>query len=103
MRGLSGLAEAGHAALARGDLDELGRIIAAVWRHNQALDPHCSNPAVDALMAPLQPWLSGWKLAGAGGGGFAILLAKSAQDADHIRNHFANHASAKVVPWTMDP
>lgn len=103
MRELTSLAEAGHSALAYGDLDELGRVMAAAWRCNQELDPHCSNPAVDALLAPLADHCSGWKLAGAGGGGFAALMAKDVTAAEAIRAHLAEVGSGVYVcPWTVD-
>lgn len=73
---LAELAEEGAVHLARGDLDALGDCMHEVWHRHQQLDPHCSNPAVDALLAPIAPHACGWKLAGAGGGGFVAILAQ---------------------------
>lgn len=73
---LSDLAEDARDALAGGDLDILGEVMADSWRSQQELDPGCSNPAVDALMRRLKPYLVGAKLCGAGGGGFLVGMLK---------------------------
>lgn len=72
LRRLAEVAVAARDALAGGDLAALDAAIREAWSLNQTLDPHCSNPAVDALFAGLP---GAWKLAGAGGGGFALWLA----------------------------
>ncbi|KAL5719039.1 fucokinase [Ranunculus cassubicifolius] len=82
---LAELAKIGREALMNGDVDELGEIMLEAWRLHQELDPHCSNTVVDRLFELVDPFCSGYKLVGAGGGGFALLLAKSADSAIKMR------------------
>lgn len=66
------------------DVDELGEIMMEAWRLHQELDPCCSNEFVDKLFAFADPYCCGYKLVGAGGGGFALLLAKDAECAKEL-------------------
>lgn len=67
------------------DIDELGEIMLEAWRLHQELDPFCSNDLVDRLFAVADPYCCGYKLIGAGGGGFALLLTKDAELAEQLR------------------
>ena len=55
------------------------------WQLNQILDPHTANAPINALPEQVRPYISGAKLAGAGGGGFLVLLAKTPDDARDLR------------------
>ncbi|XWS76847.1 hypothetical protein CRYUN_Cryun01aG0212900 [Craigia yunnanensis] len=65
---------------------KLGEIMLEAWRLHQELDPYRSNEYVDELCAFADPYCSGYKLVGAGGGGFALLLAKDATTAKELRS-----------------
>lgn len=67
------------------NIDEIGNIMLEAWRLHQELDPYCSNEFVDKLFAFAHQYCSGYKLVGAGGGGFALLLAKDAASAKEMR------------------
>ncbi|CAH9115095.1 unnamed protein product [Cuscuta epithymum] len=82
---LTELAKAGREELMSGNIDKLGEIMAEAWRLHQELDPFCSNKYVDNLFAFCDPFCCGYKLVGAGGGGFALLLAKTRESADEMR------------------
>jgi fucokinase len=41
------------------------------------MDPGCTNEFIDHLFEVMRPHINGAKLAGAGGGGFAIVVARS--------------------------
>lgn len=75
-------------ALREGAWDHLGGLLDHHWRLNQILDPHTTNPAVDQLLAEARPFIRGAKLAGAGGGGFFIFLARDEEAAKLIRRRF---------------
>jgi fucokinase len=70
------LAVAMRDALVAGDLDGFGALLAAHWAINKRMDPGCTNPFIDELFETMQPYICGGKLAGAGGGGFVIALAR---------------------------
>jgi galactokinase/mevalonate kinase-like predicted kinase len=75
------LAVAMRDALLASDLDELGSLLAAHWTLNKRMDPGCTNPFIDELFETMGPYICGGKLAGAGGGGFVIAIARSAETA----------------------
>lgn len=83
---LSELAKIGRESLMNCNIDEIGNIMLEAWRLHQELDPYCSNEFVDKLFAFANQYCSGYKLVGAGGGGFALLLAKDAASAKEMRH-----------------
>jgi fucokinase len=64
-------------AMQEGEWDHLGALLDRHWELNQILDPNTTNALLNALLAAVRPFIRGAKLAGAGGGGFLILLARS--------------------------
>jgi fucokinase len=102
IRRLVELADEGRAALALGDLDDLGRVMDEAWHLHQHLDPHCSNPEVDALMAGVSDLARGAKLAGAGGGGFLGVMAKDAEAAGRIAKRLTElSGQIRVYNWSL--
>lgn len=100
---LAELAKIGREALMNGDIDELGVIMMEAWRLHQELDPFCSNESVDRLFKFAEPYCCGYKLVGAGGGGFALLLAKDESRANELR-HLLSQTSdfdVKVYDWNL--
>lgn len=100
---LAELAKSGREALMNFNIDELGDIMMETWRLHQELDPHCSNEFVDRLFAFADRYCCGYKLVGAGGGGFALLLAKKTQSARQLRRELEeNHEfDVKVYNWRV--
>ncbi|MCU0502003.1 MAG: bifunctional fucokinase/L-fucose-1-P-guanylyltransferase, partial [Anaerolineae bacterium] len=76
---LARLALAMQRALATADLAELGRLLGEHWTLNKRMDPGCTNPFIDDLFAVMGPFIWGGKLAGAGGGGFAMVITRDDQ------------------------
>jgi fucokinase len=72
-------------AMAEGDWKYLGELMDRHWRLNQVLDPHTANAPINAILDRARPWIHGAKLAGAGGGGFLMLLARDAEAAAALR------------------
>ena len=72
-------------AMAEGEWDYLGELLNRHWELNKVLDPNTTNAPINALLEQVRPLLSGAKLAGAGGGGFLILLASDPGAAVTIR------------------
>ncbi|KAL5537911.1 hypothetical protein UlMin_021753 [Ulmus minor] len=100
---LAELAKIGREALMNSDLDELGNIMLEAWRLHQELDPYCSNEFVDKLFEFAHPYCFGYKLVGAGGGGFALLLAKDTEKAKQLRHLLEEDSNfdVKVYDWNI--
>ncbi|KAL6659949.1 hypothetical protein ACP70R_002071 [Stipagrostis hirtigluma subsp. patula] len=100
---LAELAKIGREALMNGEIDELGGIMLEAWRLHQELDPFCSNKFVDELFAFADPYCCGYKLVGAGGGGFVLLLAKKLSCAKELRQALDESTSfdVKVYDWNI--
>jgi fucokinase len=79
-------------AMCEGEWDYLGSLIGRHWELNQVLDPHTINAPIAAILRRIRPHLAGAKLAGAGGGGFLMLLAKSPADADALREQLGTRS-----------
>ena len=73
-------------ALGRGDLDAFAACVNDYWRDKKLLDAGSTNEKVDDIIDAIRPYASAISLAGAGGGGFMYILAKSAADARRIRS-----------------
>ncbi|XP_041000624.1 bifunctional fucokinase/fucose pyrophosphorylase isoform X2 [Juglans microcarpa x Juglans regia] len=100
---LAELAKIGREALMNCEINEMGEIMLEAWRLHQELDPHCSNKFVDRLFSFADPYCSGYKLVGAGGGGFALLLAKDAFCAKELRQSLEADSSfdVKIYDWKV--
>ena len=71
-------------AMARKDVRAFGEMIDVAWRLNKQLDPDSSNAAIEAVLARVSPHVVGAKLLGAGGGGFLLMVCRSAADAAEV-------------------
>jgi fucokinase len=95
------LARAMAQALEEGDIDAFGGLVAEHWTLNKRMDPGCSNAFIDGLFNVMDPYISGAKVAGAGGGGFAIVVVRDAEAAKQlpaVLNNNYPHAPAAVWP-----
>ena len=73
------LALAMRDALQCGDVDGFGALLGEHWLLNKRMDSGCANPFIDDLFETMAPYINGGKLAGAGGGGFASVIARNAE------------------------
>lgn len=87
-------------ALLAGDLDAFGTLMQEHWELNKRLDPNSTNRHVEAVLAAAAPHAAGFKMVGAGGGGFAEILARDAGAAPHIGAAVAP-AGGQVYPWSL--
>lgn len=67
------------------DIVAFGRLIDVAWRLNKQLDPNSTNDEIESLFERVRPHIYGAKLLGAGGGGFMLMICKSAADARTVR------------------
>ena len=85
LRHIGSVAEEVMDAFIRKDIERFGRLMDVAWRLNKRLDPNSSNDQIEALFARVGPCIHGGKLLGAGGGGFMLMICKSASDAATVR------------------
>jgi fucokinase len=89
-------------AMQDGDWDHLGELLDHHWRLNQRLDPNTTNSLINALLEKSRPYIRGAKLAGAGGGGFLMLLAKSPEAAGELKQALsAGDDGGTVCNWRI--
>jgi len=91
-------------AIQDGEWAHLGRLLDRHWELNKTLDPNTANAPINGLLDAARPYLHGAKLAGAGGGGFMIMLAKSPQAAAELKEFLAAHDPAEggaVYSWSV--
>ena len=72
-------AERCYAAIVKGDWERFAACVNEYWMLKKAMDPGSTNERVEYIIARISPWTSAVTLAGAGGGGFMFILAKSAE------------------------
>jgi fucokinase len=100
LRRIAELALEMRQALQRSDLDEFGRLLGEHWLLNKRMDPGCTNTFIDGLFAFMQPYICGGKLAGAGGGGFAAVVARDLQAAHDLARALADfYPGTPVAVW----
>ena len=96
-------AEKAERAVVRGDLTTFADCVNAYWRDKKLLDAGSTNEQVDDIIDAIRPYVSAVSLAGAGGGGFMYILAKSPADAGRIRRFLeANPPSPHSRFYTFD-
>ncbi|MGC8781129.1 MAG: hypothetical protein ACP5UQ_09720, partial [Anaerolineae bacterium] len=94
------LALAMRDALVAGDVDSFGVLLGEHWVLNKRMDPGCTNPFIDDLFDTMKPYICGGKLAGAGGGGYAMAIARSAEAAHDLAAALAaRYPGTPVEMW----
>ena len=98
-------AQSMRSALISGDVEAFAREIAQYMRLKRQIDPGCCPPMFDALAARFKRELAAWSFAGAGGGGFMLLVAKDARRAQALRHSIERdppHPRARGFDFEMD-
>lgn len=73
-------------AIQQGNFQQYGWAIRKTWEQNKALDAGTEPPAIARLCQQIDDLCLGYKLPGAGGGGYLYMVAKDAEAAGRIRN-----------------
>lgn len=73
-------------AIQRSDYDEVGKLMRRSWRLNCQLDPGTTTPEIEAITEKIDHLTLGYKLLGAGGGGYMLICAKDGDSALAIRS-----------------
>src|SRR5574344_250407 len=91
-------------AIQRNDFRRMGLLMRKTWIQNQTLDKGTNPPAVAKLSALIDDLCLGYKLPGAGGGGFLYMVAKDPEAAARIKqllNANSQNANARFVDMTL--
>lgn len=74
------------------DYDRVGKLVRKTWTQNQAIDSGTNPAAVKHITDLVDDLCTGYKLPGAGGGGYLYMMAKDAEAAARIRSILQNNA-----------
>lgn len=91
-------------AILRQDFLQMGRLVGRTWEQNQLLDSGTNPPDVKAMTDLVDDLCLGYKLPGAGGGGYLYLIAKDPEAAARIKtilNENRRHPNARFVDMTL--
>lgn len=80
-----------YEALQLNDFNRYGRLVRRTWNQNKALDSGTNPPVIEALCQRIDDYCLGYKLPGAGGGGFMYMVAKDPAAALRIREELTSH------------
>lgn len=78
-----------YEAIQRGDFMMYGRLVGKTWKQNKALDSGTNPAAVEEIISKIRDYALGYKLPGAGGGGYLYMVAKDPAAAIQIRKILA--------------
>ena len=91
-------------ALQRNNFTLMGRLVRKTWEQNQLLDAGTNPPEVERLTRLVDDLCLGYKLPGAGGGGYLYMVAKDPEAAARIRTILHEHplnARSRFVDMTL--
>lgn len=91
-------------AILRGNFENYANLIGKTWNQNKTLDSGTNPPAVEAIIEKIKDYALGYKLPGAGGGGYLYMVAKDPQAAGYIRRILTEQAPnscARFVDMTL--
>ncbi|MDR2498145.1 MAG: bifunctional fucokinase/L-fucose-1-P-guanylyltransferase [Tannerellaceae bacterium] len=80
-------------AIQQGDFERYGRLVLQTWQQNKALDAGVNPPAIERLIQSIAKYAHGYKLPGAGGGGFLYIVAKDPEAAGQIQRILASNST----------
>jgi galactokinase/mevalonate kinase-like predicted kinase len=93
-----------YETIQRNDFVGLGKAIRKTWAQNQAIDGGTNPAGVKAISDMVDDLCLGYKLPGAGGGGYLYMVAKDPDAAARIRqilNANPQNANARFVDMTL--
>ena len=80
-------------AILRNDFIRMGQLVRKTWQQNQQLDSGTNPEAVVSLTSLVDDLCLGYKLPGAGGGGYLYMIAKDPEAAARIKQILNEHPS----------
>ena len=93
-----------YETIQRQDFRQMGTLVRKNWRQNQLLDSGTNPPEVKAITDLIDDLCLGYKLPGAGGGGYLYIVAKDPEAAARIKrvlHENRRNANARFVDMTL--
>jgi len=93
-----------YEAIQRNDFQQMGSLVRKTWQQNQTLDSGTNPPQVAALTRLIDDLCWGYKLPGAGGGGYLYMIAKDPEAAVRIKQILGQNglnANARFVEMSL--
>lgn len=81
----------------KGNFKEMGELVRKTWEQNKALDCGTNPPAVEAIIRQIADYTNGYKLPGAGGGGYLYMIAKDPEAAGRIKGILNQNPANKLA------
>lgn len=72
-------------AIQRDEYEKAALCVKESWKLNRTLDSGISSPQIDAMIKSIDDFALGYKLAGAGGGGYMLICAKDDEAVHRIK------------------
>lgn len=93
-----------YEAIQENDFQMMGRLVGKTWQQNQLIDAGTNPPGVNALTEMVDDLCLGYKLPGAGGGGYLYMVAKDPEAAAIIKQRLTQNPqnkNARFVDMTI--
>lgn len=93
-----------YEAIQRNDFETMGRLVRKTWMQNQQLDGGTNPEAVRSITDRIDDLCLGYKLPGAGGGGYLYMVAKDEEAAGRIRKMLVQNppnSRARLVDMSL--
>ena len=93
-----------YEAVQRQDFEMYGRLVRKTWHQNQLIDSGTNPESVQRITSLIDDLCLGYKLPGAGGGGYLYMVAKDPEAAARIKqivNQSQPNPNARFVDMTL--
>ena len=93
-----------YEAIQQNDFMRMGQLVRKTWTQNQLLDSGTNPESVEALTRLIDDLCLGYKLPGAGGGGYLYMIAKDPEAAARIKQILTDNSprkNARFVDMTL--
>jgi fucokinase len=89
------------AALVGQDLAAVGHALDVYWQQKQGMAPMAEPPEASAIISALRANIHGCSLAGAGGGGFLLIVTKTATTPKALSSQLASTPATAGLEWSV--
>ena len=93
-----------YEAIQRNDFMEMGRLVRRSWQQNQLIDSGTNPTEVQRIVSQVDDLCLGYKLSGAGGGGYLYMVAKDLEAAARIKQQLTverTNTNARFVDMSL--